>query len=191
MGTITVDQIVTADGFAAESDGGLSFFGAFDPALAEDGRTDHGQLAWLETVDAMLLGRRTYEMFSSYWPTPASDGDEVAGWINAAPKHVVSSTLDAAPWGDHPAAELHRDPVAAVADLRERYGSVVVWGSLDLTDALFTAGEVDVLRLRTVPVVIGSGRSFVPASLGSQRLALDGSTTQVTGHVATSYRVLR
>jgi dihydrofolate reductase len=190
--TITVDQIVSADGYAAEADGGLSFFGAFDPALAEDGRTDQGQLEWLQGVDAILLGRRTYEMFSSYWPTPASDGDAVAGWINAAPRHVVSSTLESAPWGDHAPAEVHRDGLAAaVATVRERYESVVVWGSLDLADGLFAAREVDVLRLRTVPVVIGSGRSFVPAGLGQQRLALEGSTTQPTGHVATSYRVLR
>lgn len=189
MGIITVDQIVSADGWAADEDGGIDFFGAFDEP--ED-PTDHDQLAWLESVDAMLLGRRTYEMFRSYWPTPASTGDAVAGWINAAPKHVVSSTLESAPWGDHAAAEVHGDGVpAAVSALRGRYDSVVVWGSLDLTDALFAAGEVDVLRLRTVPVVIGSGRSFVPPGLGRQRLALMASTAQSTGHVATSYRVLR
>ncbi|WP_165355089.1 dihydrofolate reductase family protein [Nocardioides oleivorans] len=189
MGITTVDQIVTADGYASEPDGGLSFFDAFDQT---GDRTDQGQLEWLQGVDAILLGRRTYEMFSSYWPTPAADGDAVAEWINAAPRHVVSATLDSAPWGDHAAAEVHGDgALAAVSALRERYDSVVVWGSLDLTDALFAAGEVDVLRLRTVPVVIGAGRSFVPSSLGRQRLALEGSTAQATGHVATSYRVLR
>ncbi|RYC05704.1 dihydrofolate reductase family protein [Nocardioides zhouii] len=189
MGIITVEQIVTADGFAAQADGGLDFFGAFD--TGED-RTDRGQLEWLESVDAILLGRRTYEMFAGFWPTADPAVEAVATWINDAPKHVVSGTLDRAPWGEDGEAEVHRDgPLAAATDLRARYGSVVVWGSLDLTDALFAARAVDVLRLRTVPVMIGAGRSFAPPSLGQQRLDLDTSAAQSTGHVATQYRVRR
>lgn len=186
---ITVEQIVTADGFAAQADCGLDFFDAFD---AGEDRTDHGQLEWLESVDAILLGRRTYEMFAGFWPTADPAVDAVAAWINATPKHVVSATLERAPWGEDDEVEVHRDgPDATAEDLRERYGSVVVWGSLDLTDALFTARQVDVLRLRTVPVVIGAGRSFVPGSLGVQRLDLVSSVSLATGHVATQYDVRR
>ncbi len=189
MGTITVEQIITADGCAAQADGGLDFFDAFD---ASDDRTDHDQLEWLASVDAMLLGRRTYEMFAGFWPTADPAVDAVAGWINAAPKHVVSSTLERAPWGADDEVEVHRDgPVAAAAELRGRYGSVVVWGSLDLTDALVGAGAVDVLRLRTVPVLIGAGRSFAPASLNQQRLTLVASASHATGHVTTQYDVRR
>ena len=105
MGMITVEQIVTVDGFAAEPDGGLGFFDAFD---ADDDRTDHSQLAWLESVDAILLGRRTYEMFAGFWPTADASVDAVAAWINAAParreQHARSGAL-----GGREEVEVHRD----------------------------------------------------------------------------------
>ncbi|MDZ5662151.1 hypothetical protein SFC79_10285 [Nocardioides sp. S-58] len=80
-----MEQIVSADGFAADEDGGIGFF------------------------------------------------DAVAAWINAAPMHVVAGTMTSAPWGDAGQVEVHREGVSAVVeDLRGRYASVVVGGSLDL-----------------------------------------------------------
>lgn len=186
MGTITIEQIVSADGYAAERDGGLGFFGAFD--ATDDDRTDHDQLAWLDSVDAILFGRTTYEMFAGYWPTADPTVEAVAGWINAAAKHVVSTTLDRAPWGDGEIT-IHRDGLEAAAALRAQYDSIVVWGSLTFADQLFANGLVDELRLRTVPVLIGDGRSFTPAALGQQRLTLQHSTSAPSGHVTTHYRL--
>ncbi len=93
MGRVIVEQIISADGFAAGPDGSLEFFqlpGEFDS-------TDPGQLAMLERVDAILLGANTYRMFSAYWPTADESTDAGAGPIHALPKHVVSSTLESAP----------------------------------------------------------------------------------------------
>ena len=62
-------------------------------------------------------------------------------------------------------------------------------GQPELADALFEAGLVDQLRLRILPVLIGEGRSFTPASLGERRLALDHVVSHPTGHVTLAYEV--
>ncbi len=63
--------------------------------------------------------------------------------------------------------------MAAVHGLRSRFtGHLIVWGSLSLSDALLRAGEVDILRLRVLPLLLGSGRSFAPPDLGLRQLSL-------------------
>ena len=189
MGRVIVEQIVSADGFAAAPDGSLEFFqlpGEFDS-------TDPGQLAMLERVDAILLGANTYRMFSAYWPTADESTDAVAGPINALPKHVVSSTLESAPWGDWPPAQLERgDGVDVARRLARRYErDVIVWGSLTLASALLAADAVDHLRLRVVPVLIGAGLALAPSLRTFAPLALDSVDTSPSGHVTLAYDLRR
>jgi dihydrofolate reductase len=185
MGRLIVEQIVSADGYAAEADGGIGFFEAVDGFQA----TDREQLAWLEGVGAILLGANTYRMFADYWPAVDPAVDPVAEPIARLPKHVVSNTLERAPWGDGEIEVLRGDAAASVADLKDRFDATVLWGSLQLADALFEAGLVDELRLRVVPVLIGTGRSFTPGALGQRPLALVDATTHPSGHVSLHYRL--
>jgi dihydrofolate reductase len=187
MGRVIVEQIISADGFAAGPDGSLDFFqlpGDFDS-------TDPGQLAMLEGVDAILLGANTYRMFSAYWPTVDETADAVAGPINALPKHVVSSTLQSTPWGNWPPAQVERgDGVDVARRLAEEYaGDVIVWGSLQLASALLAADAVDHLRLRVVPVLIGSGLALAPTLRTFTPLALDSVDTFPSGHVTLAYNL--
>ncbi len=162
MGRIIVEQIITADGFVQDADGGMGFMDA-----APIDSTDSDQLALLDHVGAIVLGRKTYEMFVEYWPAVDPAIEPVAEPINTLPKHVVSNTIDGAPWGEHDAAVVESgDPVAVLERLRsETDGDLLVWGSLQLTDALFRAGLVDVLRLRHIPSLIGAGRGPTPTDL--------------------------
>ena len=64
MGRLTVEQIISVDGYAADADGGIGFFEAVD----EVDSNDADQLAFLKDVDAILLGANTYRMFAGYWP---------------------------------------------------------------------------------------------------------------------------
>ena len=185
MGRLIVEQIVSADGYAAEPDGGIGFF---EVAFGED-PNDADQLAFLEHVDAILLGANTYRMFAGYWPQADPEVERVAEPINRLPKFVMSNSLESAPWGDGAIEILRGDGAEAVAALKERFDAIVVWGSLTLADALFVAGLVDGLRLRVVPVLIGEGRSFTPAKLGERRLALDHMVSHPSGHVGMEYRV--
>ncbi|MRG59140.1 reductase [Agromyces sp. CFH 90414] len=187
MARIIVEQIVTADGYASDPDGGIAFF----ESVEEFDATDADQLELLEHVDAMLLGRVTYEMFAAYWPTADPAVEPVATPIARLDKHVVSNTLTDAPWGEHAHAEVHRgDGVAAARAIADRIdGGLIVWGSLTLADDLLRAGAVDELRLRIVPVLIGAGRSFTPPDLGERRLELDHAVTHPGGHVGLHYRL--
>lgn len=182
MGKLIVEQIVTADGFAARRDGDIAWFEK--DATLDEMTVD--QLEMLKGVDAMLLGANTYKMFSEFWPTAT---EEPASFINGKPKHVFSKSMTSAPWGDHAPATVEGGELAnTVAALRERYrGDLILWGSLSLAESLFRAKAVDLLRLRIVPVLIGEGRSVAPA--GTTRLELDSATTYPKGHVVMQYRV--
>jgi dihydrofolate reductase len=151
---IFVDEIVSADGWAARANGDIDFF------VEREGVVDTvGDVARMSGVRAVLLGTQTYREFSEYWPTQDPSVD-----VNRVPKHVLSTTLERAPWGDLQEATIERGEAADVArDLEQRYGGdVIVWGSLTVARDLLAAGAVDEVWLRVVPIALGAGRSFWP-----------------------------
>jgi dihydrofolate reductase len=162
MGQLVVQQFVTADGFAANANNEFNAYELLDGGTAE---FDRNQLAWLDTVDAMVLGASTYRMFVEYWPTPASEGEIIAPALNGLRRYVFSRRLEKAQWGEYQEATIESgDAVEAIRRIKaETDGTVVLWGSLTLSEAFFAAGEVDGVRLVVMPVVIGSGRGVFPA----------------------------
>lgn len=188
MGRLIVEQVVTADGYAADPDGGIEFFNAL--VQREDGTVelnDDDQLAYVSQAEAILFGATTYRMFADYWPSVDPEVEHVAELINRVPKFVISNTLTDAPWGDGAVEIVRGDGVDATAALKERFGTVILWGSLTLADALLRAELVDELHLRVVPVLIGAGRSFTPADLGERRLELDRVASRPGGNVSLRY----
>ena len=187
MGKVIVEQIISADGYAEDEDGGISFF---VNAKALNG-VDTKQLGMLSGVSAIVFGAKTYCMFADYWPSADPGAEPVATPIMRLPKFVVSSTLDCAPWGANDMVEILRgEAVAAVHSLRHRFmGNLIIWGGLSLTDALLRAGEVDILRLRILPLLLGAGRSFVPANLGLRPLSLVTTQSLPGGLVMLEYSV--
>lgn len=191
MGRLIVEQVVTADGYAADRDGGLDFFEAL-VRPGENGEVDLNdaeQLEYVSQADAILFGATTYRMFADYWPGVDAEVEQVAELINRLPKFVVSNTLTDAPWDGGQVEILRGDGAAAAAGLKERFGTVIVWGSLTLADALLKAGLVDELHLRIVPVLLGDGRSFTPADVGDRRLELDHLAERPGGVVSLRYAV--
>jgi len=103
---------------------------------------------------AMLLGRKTYEMFAKVWP---DSQDEGAAYFNNARKHVISSTRTEDIWQN--AAFLPGNASEQVAALKARGGSdLVIHGSISLTRQLIADGLVDELRLLVYPITLGKGR---------------------------------
>lgn len=182
---VIVQQLVSVDGFVSEPDGGLDFF----EAVSDYSGVDRDNLALLDRVDTVLLGRRTYEFFVGYWPT--AEGELVADRVNTTPKIVYSTTLAAAPWGEHPAATVVAQPAAGhLSGLLAGPGrDVLVWGSISLAESLIDAGLVDELHLTVVPVVIGAGRTLLTADTRRPRLALLGTTPHDSGLVSLRYRL--
>ncbi|MFP3908072.1 MAG: dihydrofolate reductase family protein, partial [Acidimicrobiales bacterium] len=149
---ISLDGVVQAPGGAEEdTDGGFAHGGwsmpFFDPEVMG---------AAIDEVagktDALLYGRRTWEVMAGAWPERA--GDPFADWINAADKHVVSDTLteDDLTWG--PTSLIRgADLVEAVTALRERPGGLVsVMGSAQLVRSLLEADLVDQMLLMIEPI---------------------------------------
>ncbi len=107
----------------------------------------------LASVDALLLGRNTYELFAGYWPSQA--GAEFADPINQHPKYVVSTSLQKAAWNN---SNILRDVAKDVAALKETLGgNILVYGSATLVKALLHHNLVDELHLLLYPVSIGGG----------------------------------
>jgi dihydrofolate reductase len=152
---------------------------------------DQSQLAWLDNVDAMVLGASTYRMFVDYWPTPASDGEVIAPALNGLRRFVFSQHLKKAPWGDLPEATIESgDAVEAIRRIkREIKGTTVLWGSLTLSETFFLAGEVDVVRLVVMPIAIGAGRGVFPAAQDPTLLSLLSAKTYDTGLIELEYAV--
>lgn len=189
MGEITIEQIVSVDGYGIDDAGGIGFFDDID--FGDQSRTDTEQMRWLGGVEAILFGRRTYELFAAYWPHVDPAEDAAARPIQGLPKYVVSRTLERAPWGQDEIEILRSGPVQAATMLTDRYRSVAVWGSFDLADELFRAGLVDVLRLRIVPVLLGGGRAVSPSLTGRTPLELVSSHRDAGGIVTDEYRLRR
>lgn len=149
MGRVIVQQWISADGFVAGPGGEGDVFAA----VRDFSASETHNLALLESVDEVLLGRRTYEIFVAFWP---SAGDEpMAQLVNSMPKTVCSTSLTQAPWGEHAPARIVPDAVKHVRE--QRAGDTIVWGSVRLMRSLLAAGEVGELELFVAPIALGAG----------------------------------
>ena len=140
-------------------------------------------LEQLTRSDAMLMGRRTYEMFSTIWSEPVDDYDAA---IYALSKYVFSSTLDHAGWNN--TTVVRGDVASFVHDLKQQAGQdIVLYGHGPVGQALLEANLLDELRLWIHPVVVGGGTLLFREGKKSE-LDLVGSETTTTGVVILTYR---
>lgn len=159
---ISLDGVVQAPGGAREdTDGGFSHGGwsmkYFDPEVM--GRT-FSELA--QTSEALLQGRRTYQVSAGAWPGRA--GDPFSDWINRVQKYVVSDTLIEADITWMPTTIIRgADLLRTVSRLREQPGGYVyVYGSATLVRTLLAADLVDELLLTIEPILLGGGKTIFP-----------------------------
>jgi dihydrofolate reductase len=143
----------------------------------------------LMAADALLLGRRTYEQFAAAWPA-SSDEQGFADRMNALPKHVASTSLEA-PLQWH-AMLLGHDFAASVAKLKKQYPrDILVCGSADLVHTLTRHDLVDEYRLMIFPIVLGSGKRLFREGSASIPLTLARTVPLASGVVVHSYEPVR
>ena len=185
MRKLILEEWISLDGFAEDRDGKLDFF----PSSEENRFSDRDQLKFLEGVDTILLGRKTYELFVDFWPTATTDKEIIADRLNAIPKLVFSNTLSDAPWGKwEPARVVRGDAVREIERLKAQDGKdMVLWGSLTLARDLIAADAIDEYHLQICPTMIGAGRRLFPDLDGYVKLDQTDSRTYDTGVVALHY----
>lgn len=141
----------------------------------------------MATSGGFLLGRRTYEILSAFWPNQPAE-DPFAAAMNSLPKHVVSTTLDE-PLKWQNATLLKGDAAEAVAELKRQPGKdLQVIGSGELVQTLIQHDLVDEYRLMVHPLVLGSGRRLFRDGTTRTPLQLIGTRTTGTGVVVLTYR---
>jgi dihydrofolate reductase len=164
-GRIYIDLFTTMDGVAQAPGGpdedresGFPYGGWQAPLIGEvDGRTVGEGIA---VMDALVLGRKTYDIFASYWPNHTGTDSEIARKFNEIPKYVASRHPLEPEWAG--TTRLGEDAVAEVAALRQKHDRIRVIGSVDFVQSLLAAGAYDELTLWVYPVVLGQGKKVFP-----------------------------
>ncbi len=193
MGRITVTEFVTLDGVAQapgqpdeDRDGGFAH-GGWEAAMPDE---DAAQVVVEEAsaMDALLLGRRTYDIFANYWPGAPADNPFTA-LLNGVAKYVASRHLSE-PLAWEGSTLLAQPVEASVAALKERHEEIHVIGSLDLVQSLLRANLVDRLNLWVYPVLLGEGKRVFASGTVPAALRLTGSVSYGSGTIHATYETV-
>jgi dihydrofolate reductase len=137
------------------------------------------------TMDALLLGRKTYEIFADYWPK-APEEIPYTGLLNSVTKYVASRTL-IEPLAWQGSTLVSGDLAARITAVKERHDEVHVIGSLDLVQSLLRLGLVDRLNLWMYPLLLGSGKQVFAGGTVPTALRLTESVTYPNGTLQLTY----
>lgn len=190
MGTLIVTEFVTLDGVAQapggpdeDHDGGFAYGGWQAPLVDQESGAVMFEQA--RSMDALLLGRRTYEIFAGYWPS-APQEIPFTGLLNGVPKYVASRTLTG-PLSWQGSTLVGDDLAESITALKGRHDEVHVIGSLDLLQSLLRLGLVDRMNLWVYPLLLGSGKKVFADGTVPTALRLTESVTYPSGAVHLAY----
>ncbi|WP_165977476.1 dihydrofolate reductase family protein [Nonomuraea diastatica] len=139
---------------------------------------------WFAGADALLLGRRTYDIMAAYWPD-VTDPEE--GKINVLPKYVASRSPRTLTWQN--SHLLEGDLATAVTELKSRPGrELQVHGSGRLIESLLRSELVDELRLLTYPVIVGKGQRLFETGTSPAAWRLTDVKSTGNGVIAHTYQ---
>jgi dihydrofolate reductase len=165
-----------------DRDGGYAYGGwavpHSDPAIGDAIDAAQG-----ERFD-LLLGRHTYDIFTSYWPKAKGP---MADRLNAATKYVATRRPDSLAWG--PVEDLGTDILEGIRGVKSGEGpDLVVWGSSTLTPVLLQAGLAEEVLLLVFPVLLGKGKRFLSDNAVPRELSLVGTKAASSGVLINTYR---
>lgn len=163
QGRILIDLFTSLDGVAQgpggvdeDTSGGFRFSGwqAGYPSSGMGAEVAKG----MQGLDALLLGRRTYDIFASYWPhhTEGESGD-IGSLFARVPKYVATRNADL-PLAWEGSTRIGGDLAAEIAALRGAHREVHVIGSIDFVHTLLAEGLFDELNLWVYPLLLGAGK---------------------------------
>jgi dihydrofolate reductase len=201
MSTIVLQAFITLDGVVQsgggpdeDREGGFEQGGwtmKYDEQM--DKLDEMGKIVeeWESKTEALLLGRKTYEIWAKSWGVWDENAEGLLGELtrryNRVPKYVASRTLSRLDWKN--SHLLGADVPAAVKKLRAQPGGEIrVWGSTQLIKALAAQGLVDEYRLAVYPIVLGTGKKLFSDGFAVTRLTLVETRALRSGVVVNTYR---
>lgn len=133
----------------------------------------------------LLLGRRTYDIWSGFWPKAPSS--PMADGLNAATKYVATHRPESLEWG--PFESLGPDIVEGIRRIKSQDGpDLVLWGSSTLVSTLLEQGLADEILLIVYPVLLGRGKRFFAEGAPARALELIRTEAFPSGIVFSAYR---
>ena len=178
---ITLDGVVEAPGGKETPHPNAGWMPKY--GTAETGKYKVDELAG---VDALLLGRNTYENFAGFWPSQTDDA--FGNPINRMPKYVVSRSLQKAEWNN---CHILRDVAVDVAALKKTDGGdILVYGSATLVKALLHHDLADELRLMVFPVSVGGGLRIFDDNRELKKFGLKHSRAIDNGVLILEYQAI-
>ena len=185
-----MSEFVTLDGVIQDPAGTEGFrHGGWVGRVGDKGRdgTDGVLLEQALGAEALLLGRRSYELLAAVWP---SRSGELADRLNGVPKYVVSSTLDDPGWNN--STVLKGDVKHEVSRLKQEItGEINVIASFQLGGTLIEHDLLDELRLMVFPVVLGAGERLFGETSDKKPVRLLDSRTVGDGIAYLTYEFVR
>ena len=185
INNVTLDGVMQAPGRPDEDTRGGFAHGGWAAGYGDEvmGRVMGERMA---RPGALLLGRRTYEDFASYWPKQTDN--PFTPVLNERRKYVASTTLtEPLPWSN--STLLEGDAAQAVARLKQQgEDDLAVLGSGELIRSLMPHDLIDEYLLTIHPLVLGSGRRLFPDEGATAKLRLVDCTTTTTGVLIATYQ---
>ena len=195
MRRIVMFNQVAVDGYFADTDGKLDW-------VVSDEEVHRNAVAGMPDVDTILFGRRTYEMFASFWPHALDDSPDapdphgggrrspsmraMATWLNETPKVVFSTTLKAAAWKNSRVVP-QIDPREIDKMKRQPGADLIIFGSGSVVTELTRHGLVDEYQFVVSPILLGRGRSMWNDLTKSMKLQLLEAKSYQSGVVMLRY----
>jgi dihydrofolate reductase len=176
---ITLDGVMQAPGGPEEDTSGGFKYGGWTASYGDEvfGKVLEKQM---QTGD-LLLGRKTFEIFASYWP------EHENGWpgINEVTKYVMSKTMKKADWKN----SVFLNSLADIEKLKNSEGSEIqVWGSGKLIQTLLENDLVDELWLKIFPLTLGKGKKLFDNGTIPAAITLIESTVTPSGVIIANYK---
>jgi dihydrofolate reductase len=189
MRKMIVSEMMSLDGFYAGSKGEIDWH-------LVDEEFNRTAIGLLNTVDTIIFGRATYQLFENYWPAAAvnpltSTSDlEIANKINDAAKIVFSKTLGKVEWKN---SRLLKEVLPEeIADMKQQPGKdMVIYGSGSIVSKFMQLGLIDEYKIFINPVILGAGKPLFTGLQDKLNLKLTGTKVFGTGTVLLDYQTMK
>jgi dihydrofolate reductase len=184
----TLDLVAQAPGGPSEDPEGGFKFGGWQAPFADE-VVGQQIVAGIAAMDALLLGRKTYDIFAGYWPRKEDHfAGGIAGNLNRVPKYVASRSKLNLEWAG--SSQIGPDVATAVREIRDRHQNVHVIGSLNFVQTLLSERLFDRLNLFVYPIVLGAGKKvFSGGAVPSNLILAEPAFSTPTGTVVLHYEL--